>query len=97
MLKKYCEHADKKDYVKGCDRKRDFGDKLESKKSIEKAQTSLQFYGIIRIKAGKSVEDVEKILNNFLDNVETPRIPRGRKPKVKTESTTTRVRKPKVK
>ncbi len=36
---------------------------------------------LIRVKAGKSVEDVEKILNNFLDNVETPRIPRGRKPK----------------
>ena len=33
---------------------------------------------LIRVKAGKSVEDVETILNDFLDNVETPR---GRKPK----------------
>ena len=52
---------------------------------------------LIRVKTGQSVEDVEKILNDFLDNVETPRTPRGRKPKAKTGSTTTRVRKPKVK
>ena len=40
---------------------------------------------LIRVKAGKSVEDVEKILDDFLDNLETPKTPRGRKPKPKTE------------
>ncbi len=39
---------------------------------------------LIRVKAGKSVEDVEKILNDFLDNLEKPRTTRGRKPKPKT-------------
>ena len=29
---------------------------------------------LIRVKAGKSVEDVEKMLNDFLDNVETQQL-----------------------
>ncbi len=49
---------------------------------------------LIRVKAGKSVEDVEKILDDFLDNIETPR---GRKPKTQTEPATSRGRKPKPK
>ncbi len=49
---------------------------------------------LIRVKTGKSVEDVEKILNDFLDNLEIPRKPRGRKPKAKTESTATKAKKP---
>ncbi len=46
---------------------------------------------LTRVKTGKSVEDVEKILNDFLDNLEKPRATRkpketrGRKPKPKTE------------
>ena len=53
---------------------------------------------LIRVKAGKSVEDVENMLNDFLDNVETPKTPRGRKPKTQTQpATSTRGRKPKPK
>ncbi len=42
---------------------------------------------LIRVKAGESVEDVETILNDFLDNLETPKATRkpratkGEKPK----------------
>ena len=52
---------------------------------------------LIRVKAGNSVEDVEKMLNDFLDNVETPITPRGRKPKTQTKPATSRGRKPKPK
>ena len=52
---------------------------------------------LIRVKAGNTVEDVEKMLNDFLDNVETPKTPRGRKPKTQTEPATSRGRKPKPK
>ncbi len=58
---------------------------------------------LIRIKAGKSLEDVETIINDFLDNLETPKAVRkpratnGRKAKTTRKPRATKGRKPKPK